>query len=104
MIGIVRIAVLASDSYGANLNRRIDCLHLGVVLLEALRIGVRIMRYGVCVGLPGAVALVADFPVLEAVMLGDIGFLDPRGRLGWCARTVVDCDEGLGADRGGDLR
>ena len=52
VIGVVRIAILAGNRDGANLDSRIDRLHLRVVLLEALRIGVGIVRDSVSVGFP----------------------------------------------------
>src|SRR5207237_10484215 len=68
-----------------------------------VRVGVGIVRARVVVGFPGAVILVADLPILEAVALGDVPVADPVGGLGGGARAVIGRDEHLRGGGGGDV-
>src|SRR5439155_14910714 len=55
------------------------------------------------VSFPGAVILVANLPILEAVTLGDVPVADPVSGLGGGARTVIDRDEDLCGGGAGDV-
>ena len=85
MVGVICVAVFARDSHGADLDRRVNGLHLVVVIPKATRVCVRVMRARVVVGFPDAVILVSHLPVFEAVALGDVGVADPVGCLRRCA-------------------
>src|SRR5581483_5132490 len=82
----------------SDLDARVGRLHRRGVLEQVGGVG-RGAVAGVGVVLPVgavlavAVDLVADLPVLHAVVLGDVGVLDPRGGLGRGAGAVVRGDD-----------
>ena len=148
MVGVVAVTALAGRDHHADLDRAINRLHQIEVIPGARGVGVGIVGHGVAVGFPGAVAFVADFPILEAERRGPgdaeevlavimaqrrggaqrgpvahglpvgselvhaegqgvggraVGIGDPGGGFIGAARAVVDRDDGLRADIGGDM-
>src|SRR5271165_5860669 len=95
--GAVGPAVAGQREHRPDLDRGIDRLH---VLHDVVRVGGGALA-GVVVELPvGAVVavavdLVADLPVLVVVALGDVGVLDPSGRLLRRPGAVVRDQDGL---------
>ena len=74
-VGAGTVAILAVNRDGANVDGRIDGPHLVVEGLKGVRVGIRIPLHAgktaaadaVLIGLPIAVAFIADLPIFEAV-------------------------------------
>src|SRR5689334_24582156 len=95
-------AILASYDDNADLDSRIDGFHRRYVIARGYRITVRVMRTLPRIGLPATVAFVTNLPILETMMVGDIGILNPVGGFLRRACAVVGGDDGLRVERARD--
>ena len=98
MVRISHLTVLAEKSHSAYVNGGINRFHLGVVVLKAKRVRVRIVWAYIEVWLRRVVDLVADFPIPDLVVIEDIRVADPIGSFIGCARAIIDGDDCLGPD------
>ena len=65
MVGVVAGAGFAGRDHHPDLDRGINRSHQMDIIPGARSVSVGVVRHGVAVGFPGAVALVADFPISE---------------------------------------
>src|SRR4029077_13346046 len=105
MVGVVGRAVFSDVNDRANFNGRVGGLHFGIVVGEAHGVGPGVVRFpggvGVPVQFPTAADFVADLPILEVAVVGDIEHANPKGRFIAVAAAVIADDESLGVRVGG---
>src|SRR5581483_7510847 len=103
MAGVaVGVVVLAGGDDDADFDGGVGGFHGLNVTGRAGGVSERIVRVGVAVGFPASVAFVADCPVGELVA-GVPGMGDPGGGFGGRSGSIIDRDDGLGAEIGGDF-
>ena len=87
----------------ADFNGGIGGFHLSEVIAGAAGVGERVMRRDVVVAFPIAIVFVADFPVFEIAVVGDIGATDQHGSLLRRPGAVIHRDNHLSLQVGGDV-
>src|SRR5262249_9704347 len=105
--GFVHVAGFVGRNDNADFYGWVRAFHLVVVTVKAARIAPTVIdsvgKVGVPISFPRAIIFIADFPIFETKMIRDIGMADPGGSFTWRAGTVIDGDEGLRSDVGGDV-
>ena len=100
---IIIVTVLAGRANDTDLDRGISGFHQGLVAGEADGVGERVVGRIIRVLFPRAIHFIADFPVLKVTMVGHVGVEHPGSGLVAAARAVVDGNEGLRTQVGGDV-
>src|SRR6266850_4562549 len=103
----IDVAVFTGRNDNADFDRWVGGFHCVVVSEKATRITPAVIgsieKVSIPISFPRAVVFIAHFPIFETELIGHIGMADPVGGFAWGAGAVVDCDECLDADVGGDV-
>src|SRR5689334_7444388 len=99
---LIDVTVFARRNDNADFDGWVGAFHLVVVTVKATGITPTVIdsviKVGVPISFPRAVIFIADFPIFETEVIGDVGMADPVGGFAWSAGAIIDGDERLDAD------
>ena len=94
----IRVGAFSGHGYNTDFDRGIRQPHLSDVIRGASGVSVSVVGEGVRIRFPSAVTFIADFPILEAQIVRDVGVTHPSRRFLCGAAAVIHHDECLRAD------
>src|SRR4051812_49013269 len=103
----VDVTVFTGSHDNADFDGWVNGFHLVVVTEKATGVTPTVIgsieKVSIPISFPRPVVFIAHYPIFETELIRHIGMADPVGGFAWRAGAVIDSNECLDSDIGGDV-